>query len=41
MCTVVFRVPHEPIPDTLYYISGNTTYGENNTAKMSGIFNIP
>ena len=39
--TVVFTVPHEPIPDNLYYISGNTTYGLNNTAKMSGVIIIP
>ena len=39
--TVVFRVPYEPIPDNLYYISGNTTYGLNNVAKMSGILHIP
>ena len=38
--TVIFRVPQET-PDNLYYISGNTTYGLNNTAKMSGIFNMP
>lgn len=39
--TVVFTVPDEPINDNLYYISGNTTYGLNNVAKMSGVFIIP
>ena len=39
--TVAFTVPNEPINNSLYYISGNTTYGLNNTAKMSGVFIIP
>jgi len=39
--TVAITVPNEPVNDILYYISGNTTYGLNNTAKMSGIFVIP
>jgi len=39
--TVSFRVPGEPINDNLFYISGNTTYGLNNIAKMSGILHIP
>lgn len=39
--TVVFRVPPGDVPSNLYYVSSNTTYGSNNTAIMSGIFNIP
>ena len=39
--TVVFRVPQGDVPGNLYYVSGNTTYGLNNVAIMSGIFNIP
>jgi hypothetical protein len=39
--TVTFTVPNEPINDNLYYISGNSSYGLNNIANMSGILHIP